>query len=102
MSVAHVRTSHVCRARTSFTVQRSLPIFAEVKSLGYPREISRSTCALYVSANAGWCRTGMTSILKSIRRAERNSFSGRVGSSGPEQLKPYFLMEQHVSSVEEM
>ena len=36
----HVRTSRVCRARTSFIVQKSPPTFAEVKSLGYLREFA--------------------------------------------------------------
>src|SRR4029077_17270794 len=102
MSVAHVRTSLVCRARTSFIVQRSLPTFAEVKSLGYPREISRSTCEPYVCADAEWCRIGIRFISITTRRAARNSVLGRVGSSVIKRSKPYFLMGERGGSAEGM
>src|SRR5258708_37041992 len=102
MSVAHVRTSLVCRARTSFIVQRSPPTFAEVKSLGYLREISRSTCEPYVSANAEWFRIGITFISITTRRAARNSFLARVVSSVVKRSKPYFLMEERGGSAEGM
>ena len=87
MSVAHVRTSLVCRVRTSFTAQRSPPTFTEVKSLGYLRDISRSTCESYVNANAEWYRIGITSISRTTKRAARNSFLGRVVSLVPKTIE---------------
>src|SRR5215813_4968815 len=102
MLVAHVRTSRVCRAKTSFIVQRSSPTFAEVKSLGYLSEISRSISEPYVSANAEWCRIGITFISITTRRAERNSFLARVVSLVVKRSKPYFLMGERGGSAERM
>jgi len=61
--------------------------FRRSEELGYLREISRSTCAPSVSANAEWCRIGTTSISITTRRAARNSFLGRVVSLVPKTIE---------------
>src|SRR5438034_3541263 len=80
----------------SFTARRWPRTSAEVKSSAWPKEISRSTCALFGNANGEWYPAGMTFISRTIRRPVRNSSSALDALSMPRRSKQNLLTGQHV------